>query len=89
MTTKTITITDPTEHKHGNLYLCEGELFLLTRVEGFTTLITLISLLNGLPYNYCSTKVSNDITRSDWVFLTDECPDSFKLVKTVDFNVAI
>lgn len=85
MTTKTITITDSTEHKHGNLYLCEGELLILTRVEGFTTLT---NLLSGLPYNYCSTKVY-DITHSDWVFLTDECPDSFKLVKTVDFNVTV
>ena len=58
MTTKTITITDPTEHKHGNLYLCEGELVILTKVEGFTTVT---NLLSGLPYNYCSTKVSNDI----------------------------
>lgn len=86
MTTKTFTITDPTEHKHGNLYLCEGELFLLTRVEGSTTLI---SLLNGLPYNPCPLRLRSVITYSDWVFLTGGCSDKLKLVKAVDFNVTV
>ena len=86
MTTKTFTITNSTEHKPGNIYLCEDELFILTEVKGLSTLI---SLLTGLPYNPFPLKLHDTITHSDWEFLTDECHDSFKLVKTVDFNVTL
>lgn len=86
MTTKTFTITNSTEHKPGNIYLCEDGLFILTEVEGLSTLT---SLLTGLPYVSCPLKLHDTITHSDWEFLTDECPDSFKLVKIVNFNVTL